>query len=122
MGVVVNDSTQYVPRTTSNFIDGNSNIDEDLLDLDTQVKVNADNIATNTSDISTYSSEDAGSEPYLIFTHLPYDSKVYIADYAAYATARNVIGIALEDITSGQTGKIQVLGIVKHYDGLIHKL
>ena len=35
MGPVINSSDKYVPRTTSNFIDSNSNIDEDLLDLDT---------------------------------------------------------------------------------------
>lgn len=35
MGPIISSSDKYVARTTSNFIDGNSNIDEDLLDLDT---------------------------------------------------------------------------------------
>lgn len=34
----------YVPRTTSNYIDANATIDEDLTDLDTQIKANADAI------------------------------------------------------------------------------
>lgn len=45
LGAMVDSNGDYVAHTTSNYIDGNANVTEDLLDLDTQVKANADAIA-----------------------------------------------------------------------------
>ncbi len=42
---MVNSIGNYQPRTTTNYIDANSTVDEDLTDLDTQVKANADAIS-----------------------------------------------------------------------------
>ncbi len=47
LGALVGTDGAYVPSTTTNYLDGNANITEDLTDLDAQVKANADAIASN---------------------------------------------------------------------------
>ena len=53
MGAAVDANGDYVAHSGSNYIDGNADITEDLLDLDTQMKTNADDISTNAGNIST---------------------------------------------------------------------
>jgi hypothetical protein len=43
----------YVVKSGTNYIDGNSSLNEDITDLDAQVKTNADAISTNAGDITT---------------------------------------------------------------------
>jgi hypothetical protein len=45
LGSAVDADGDYAARSTTNYIDSNSDIDEDLTDLDTQIKTNADGIA-----------------------------------------------------------------------------
>lgn len=45
-------SGNYISKSGTNYIDGNSDLNEDITDLDAQAKTNADNIATNTGSIS----------------------------------------------------------------------
>lgn len=45
IGAAIDAAGDYVAHTTSNYIDGNLDLTEDLLDLDAQVKVNADAIS-----------------------------------------------------------------------------
>lgn len=45
LGGIVDASGVYQPHATTNYIDGNADLSEDLSDLDTQIKVNADGIA-----------------------------------------------------------------------------
>lgn len=45
LGAAVSSAGAYVAHSGSNYIDGNSDLTEDLLDLDTQVKANADAVA-----------------------------------------------------------------------------
>ena len=49
MGAVIDGNGDYVAHTTSNYIDGNTSVTTDLLDLDTQVKANADAISAGGS-------------------------------------------------------------------------
>ena len=50
---------------------------------------------------------------YITFKHLPFDEKIYVADTAVdgYFNQRNIIGVAPNDITSGNTGSVIVGGI-----------
>lgn len=50
LGAAVNTSGVYVAHSGSNYVDGNLDLTEDLLDLDAQVKVNADAIAGISND------------------------------------------------------------------------
>lgn len=57
LGGVLTETGTYGPFSGTNYIDGNAGLDEDLEDLDTQVKTNADNISSNDTDISNLQSE-----------------------------------------------------------------
>lgn len=57
LGGVLTATGTYGPFSGTNYIDGNSDLAEDLTDLDTQVKANADNISSNDTDISNLQSE-----------------------------------------------------------------
>ncbi|MBT8348702.1 MAG: hypothetical protein HKP62_04555 [Sulfurovum sp.] len=52
LGAVVDSDGNYVAHTTSNYIDTNSDVTEDLLDIDTQLKTTTDAAATNATAIS----------------------------------------------------------------------
>jgi len=45
-------SGNYVVKSGTNYLDGNADLNEDITDLDTQVKTNADNVTTNTNNIT----------------------------------------------------------------------
>jgi hypothetical protein len=57
LGSILTETGTYGPFSGTNYIDGNGSLAEDLTDLDTQVKTNADNIASNDTDISNLQSE-----------------------------------------------------------------
>ena len=50
MGAMIDSTGAYVPHTTSNYINGNTDVTTDLLDLDAQVKANADAIGLVAND------------------------------------------------------------------------
>ena len=53
MGAVIDVNGDYAAHSGSNYIDGNTNVTEDLTDLDTQVKANADAITAQGGAAST---------------------------------------------------------------------
>ena len=64
LGASVDVNGDYVAHGTSNYIDGNGNVTEDILDLDAQIKVNADAIlaqggAATASGVTTVTTVDS---------------------------------------------------------------
>lgn len=56
-GSLITATGTYNPFTGTNYINGNASLAEDLTDLDAQMKINADNISSNDTDIANLQSE-----------------------------------------------------------------
>ena len=71
MGSVIDNNGNYVAHVGTNYIDGNTNVTEDLTDLDAQIKVNADaiasagdnNLQTTANGVTTLTTLDAVPTP-----------------------------------------------------------
>ncbi len=84
LGASVATDGTYVASTTTNYIDANTSVTEDIRDLDTQVKVNADAVVTEAGlradadtalDVRLADLEDNGSENIGDLTTLTTDAK-----------------------------------------------
>lgn len=95
-GSIITATGTYNPFTGLNYINGNASLSEDLTDLDAQMKINADNIASNDTDISNLQSEldatqaGAGLSTAGAYTVDTLSNYMKAADFSAASYAANL--------------------------------
>ncbi len=105
LGDMVDVNGDYVAHSTSNYIDGNSDVTEDLLDLDTQVKANADAIGNITND-------DTNQNAFIGKTGLGAETPTYSSTEVVTASTNLESAIGELDAFLDQTNHaVQVSGV-----------
>lgn len=114
LGSVVDNVLKYVARSTSNYIDGNSDINEDLTDLDAQIKINADDIGDNVTDITALNDKfSSGSWTPSLEGSGTAGTPTYTVRVGTYTVVDGIVTAFFDVIittTTGMVGNLKISG------------